>query len=152
MLCFILEGEMCNCFERIHIISKASPTLFTINNSTCMQAVLGHIWTQWHDWHVKWTRIKIRTSVFSHISVSMMKSGHFHIEIKVWRMKKVKVKFKVSFGWKCHLNMSMFQLVIFILLLKPRDGIQNKFHFGILMERQIMEIYTHLIINCISFK
>lgn len=151
MLCFILEGEMCNCFERIHIISKASPTVFTINNSTCMQAVLGHMRTQRHDWR-EMDKNQDQDKCFSHISVSMMKSGHFHIEIKVWRMKKVKVKFKVSFGWKCHLNMSMFQLIIFILLLKPRDGIQNKFHFGILMERQIMEIYTHLIINYLSFK
>lgn len=68
------------------------------------------------------------------------------------RMKKIKVKFKVSFGLQCHLNISIFQLIIFILLLKPRDGMQNKFHFGILLERQIIEIYTYLIINYIFFK
>lgn len=55
-------------------------------------------------------------------------------------MKKAKAELTRGFGFGCHLNTSIFELIIFILSLKPRDNIQNKSQFGILKDRQIMEI------------
>lgn len=51
-------------------------------------------------------------------------------------MKKVQVEWKVMFGLGCHLNMSVFELII--LSPKPREDIQNKSQCGKVKDKQIV--------------
>lgn len=50
--------------------------------------------------------------------------------------EKVKVEWKVMFGLGCHLNMSLFELII--LSPKPTEDIQNKSQCGKLKDKQIV--------------
>lgn len=136
-----MKRQMCNCFE---------------SNAYKQQSLSDHCHREQQPWHggchlghiqtptaqlTGWSRQDHRAEqVFSPYSCKHYAKPILVTDMKVWRMKKVKVELNVRFVSECHLNMSVFELIIFILSPKPRDGIQNKSQFGILLDRQIMEI------------